>query len=219
MFSVLEKSKPDKTMKIITSSVIAFTLILPTYSFAKTTMDYVTSVQVNGIELSKPVSANQVDKIFGKTIQKISKEYSECTANHEYSTAFNHHKQLKFEIFAEDNPQIKSDAYYKTKNNFQQLSTTKGRVWLSWSNATHLTEQLKLNQKTIDAKYTLAQFKKDFPISANNKNNIVLMLNASEAKHYLKNPTDFDAAYTSALYFKFQNGKLASLEINQGIAC
>lgn len=198
---------------------MALTLILPAYSFAKTKMDYVTSVQVNGIELNKPVSANQIDKIFGKTTQKISKEYSECTANHEYSTVYKDNKQLKFEIFAEDNPLIKSDTYYKTKNNLQQLGTTKGLVWLSWSNATHLTEQVKLNQKTIDAKYTLAQFKKDFPVSANNKNHIVLMLNTTEVKDYLKSPTDFDAGYTSAVYFKFQNGKLASLEINQAIAC
>ena len=193
--------------------------MLPAYSFAKTSMDYVTSVQVNGIEINKPVSANQVDKIFGKTTQKTAKEYSECTGNYEYSTQYKNNKQLKFEVFGEDNPQIKSDEYYKTKNNFQQLNSTKGRVWLSWSNAAHLTEQLKLNQKTIDSQYTLAQFKKDFPVSASNKNHVVLMLNASDVKNYLKNPTDFDAAYTSALYFKFQKGQLASLEIGQGIAC
>lgn len=206
-------------MKIITSSFIAFTLMLPAYSFAKTSMDYVTSVQVNGIEISKPVSANQVDKIFGKPTQKIAKEYSECTGNYEYSTQYKNNKQLKFEVFAEDNLQIKSDEYYKTHNNFQQLNTTKGRVWLTWGTATHLTEQLKLNQKIIDSQYTLAQFKKDFPLSANNKNNVVLMLNTFDVKNYLKNPTNFDAAYTSALYFKFQKGQLARLEISQGIAC
>lgn len=206
-------------MKIITSSFIALTLMLPAYSFAKTKMDYVTSVQVNGIELNKPVSANQIDKIFGKSTQKISKEYSECTSNYDYSTQYKNHKQLRFEIFAEDNPQIKSDDYYKTKNNFQQLNTTKGRIWLTWGNAKHLTEQLKLNQKLIQSQYTLTQFKKDFPTSAHNKNNIVLILNKSQVNDYLKNPTDFDAAYASALYFKFQQGQLVRLEINQGIAC
>ena len=206
-------------MKIITSSFLLFTLILPCYAFAKATMDYVSSIQVNGIEINKPVAANQVDKIFGKTTHKISKEYSECTANYDYSTEYKNNKQLRFEVFAEDNPQIKSATFYETKNNFQQLGTTQGRVWLTWKNARHLTENIKLNQKQIDFKYTSAQFKKDFPISAKNNNTVVLILNASEIKNYLKNPTDFDAGYTSALYFKFNNGKLECLEINQGIAC
>ncbi len=206
-------------MKLIFSSVIALTNLLPAYSFSQTTMDYVTSVQVNGIELNQPVAANQVDKIFGKTTHKISKEYSECTANHEYSTQYKNNKYLKFEIFPEENAQIKSDTYFNTRNNFQQLNTTKGRVWLTWKSAAHLTEQVKLNQIKIDSHYTLTQFKKDFPISANNKNYIVLMLNTSELKNYLKSPQDFDAAYNSAVYFEFHNGKLASVEINQGIAC
>lgn len=138
-------------MKLIISSFIALIPILPMYSFAQTTIDYVTSVQVNGIELNQPVAANQVDKIFGKTKQKISKEYSDCTANYVYSTHYKNNKQLEFEIFPEENAQIKSNTYYKTNNNFQQLNTTKGRVWLTWSTATHLTEQLKLNQKIIDS--------------------------------------------------------------------
>lgn len=206
-------------MNIITSSFLVLTTILPCYAFAKATMDYVSSIQVNGIELNQPVAANQVDKIFGKTTHKISKEYSECTANHDYSTEYKNNKQLRFEIFAEDNPQIKSATYYETKNNFQQLGKTQGRVWLTWKNAAHLTEKIKANQKPIDSKYTLAQFKKDFPISAKNNINVVLILNTAEAKDYLKNPADFDVGYTSAIYFKFNNGKLESLEINQGIAC
>lgn len=218
-FNVIKTLKYKNIMKIISVALISLSIVLPSYTFAKVTMDYVTSVHVNGIEINAPVAGNQIDKIFGKPTAKISKEYSECTGNHDYTTTYQNSKNLRFEIFAEDNPHIKTNNFYKTKNNFQQLNTVKGHVWLSWEKAENLSEQVKIANKIISSKYTIEQFKKDFPVSAKNKENIVLLLKPSEVKDYLKNPSDFSAGYTSAVYFKFNNGKLSSFEINQGIAC
>ena len=123
-----------------------------------------------------------------------------------------------FEIYSEDNPQIKSETFYKGKNNFQQLGTTKGRVWLSWSNAPAITDTILINNKPITNLYSMNQFKKDFPNSAKTGTS-VLILTASEAKEFLKNPAEFETGYRSYVDFSFKNGKLSKLEINQGMAC
>ena len=62
------------------------------------------------------------------------------------------------------------------------------------------------------------QFKKDFPNSAKIGTS-VLILTASEAKEFLKNPAEFETGYRSYVDFSFKNGKLSKLEINQGMAC
>lgn len=209
------KSRPLIHIKII--SLCLF--IAPTFSFAQATMDYTTSVKVNNIELNQAISANLVENIVGKSTTKISKEYSECTGNYEYSTQLQNGHFVKFEIFAEDNPQIKSENFYKAKNNFQQLGTTKGQVWLTLNTSNLLKDKVLINQKLISSPYTLTQFKKDFPISSKNNNTNVLMLSATEVKPYLKKPNDFDAGYTAFVSFKFKNGQLNQLEINRGIAC
>ena len=199
----------------ITTTIV---VLLPSISSAQITMDYTTTVKVNQIELVRSVAANQIEKLIGKPVQNIEKEYSECTTNYEYSTSFTNGKTLKFEIFPEDNPQIKSENFYKTKHNFQQLGSTQGRVWLSWSNMQSLTETVLINGKRINHQYTFNQFKKDFPLSAKTGNS-VLMLDNAEVKSYLKNPNDYTAGYTSYVYFVFKHGKLSQLEIHQGIAC
>lgn len=187
-------------------------------SFAHGSEDYTTTVKVNGIELNQALSAEQVDKLLEKNSQKITKEYAECSGNYEYSTSTQSGKKLKFEIFAEDNPQIKNNSFYKSKNNFQQLGTTKGRVWLDWSNTQNISDSILINNKPITNQYTLLQFKKDFPNSAKNGHH-VLILTASEVKQYLKKPSEFEIGYTAYVNFTFKNGKLNKLEINQAIAC
>lgn len=205
-------------MKHITKTIVTISLILPISSFAQSTLDYTTSVKVNGIELNQAVPATLVEKLIGKSNSKISKVHSECTGNYEYSTQSTTGKNLKSEIFHQDNPQIKSDSFYKTKNNYQQLGTTKGQVWLSWANAQTMTDTILINNKLVNSQYTLSQFKKDFPNSAKTGTN-VLMLNASEAKLYLMKPADFEVGYTAYISFDFKNGKLNKLDINQAIAC
>ena len=205
-------------MNKLTQITTMIAVLLPLISSAQITMDYATTVKVNQIELVQSVAANQIEKLMGKSVQKIKKEYSECTANYEYSTSFPHGKTLKFEIFSEDNPQIKSENFYKTKHNFQQLGTTQGRVWLSWSNMQSLTETVLINGKHINNRYTFNQFKKDFPLSAKTGNS-VLMLSNTEVKNYLKNPNEYTAGYTAYVHFEFKHGILSQLEINQAIAC
>ncbi|AYO53934.1 hypothetical protein [Acinetobacter wuhouensis] len=208
-------------MKIL--SFILTTLCLTTTSstFAQSSIDYTTSVKVNGIELINAISSTQVEKLIGQPSKKINKQFSECTGNYEYSTSTSTGKNLKFEIYREDNPQVKSENFYKTKNNFQQLDTTKGMVWLSWANAQSMTDTILINSKVINKQYTPNQFKKDFPNSAKTGTNSVsvLMLDTSEVKQFLKNPADFEVGYTASVHFAFKNGKLNTLAINQAIAC
>lgn len=208
----------NPTRQIINRTISAVLVLFSTISFAYDSEDYTTTVKVNGIELNQALSAAQVEKLLGKNSQKITKEYAECTGNYEYSTSIPSGKNLTFEIFAEDNPQIKSDSFYKGKQNFQQLGTTKGRVWLSWSNSQHMNDSILVNNKVITPQYTLNQFKKDFPNSAKNGTN-VLILTPAEARQYLKNPSEFEIGYTAYVNFDFKNGKLNKLAINRGMAC
>lgn len=205
-------------MNNFTQTIASLLLMLPICSFAQASDDYTTTVKVNGVELNQALSATQIEKLLGKTSQKTIKAFSECTGNYEYSSSNASGKKLMFEIYSEDNPQIKSNSFYKTKNNFQQLGTTKGRVWLSWTNAPAITDTILINNKPITNLYSINQFKKDFPNSAKTGTS-VLILTASEAKEFLKNPAEFEAGYLAYVNFNFKNGKLSKLEINQGMAC
>ncbi|MFW1851879.1 hypothetical protein ACG9XR_15140 [Acinetobacter guillouiae] len=206
-------------MNNFTQTIAPLLLMLPICSFAaQHSEDYTTTVKVNGVELNQAVSATQIEKLVGKTSQKPVKTFSECTGNYEYSISTASGKNLTFDIFSEENPQIKSDAFYKSKNTFQQLGTTKGRIWLSWTNAQKMTDTVLINNKPITNLYSINQFKKDFPNSAKTGTH-VLMLTVSEAKEFLKNPAEFETGYRSYVDFSFKNGKLSKLEINQGMAC
>ncbi len=205
-------------MNNFTQTVTSLLLLLPICSFAQASDDYTTTVKVNGVELNQALSATQIEKLLGNTSQKTTKAFSECSGNYEYSSSTASGKKLMFEIYSEDNPQIKSNSFYKTKNNFQQLGTTKGRVWLSWTNAPAITDTILINNKPITNLYSINQFKKDFPNSAKTGTS-VLILTASEAKEFLKNPAEFEAGYLAYVNFNFKNGKLSKLEINQGMAC
>ncbi|MFW1737087.1 hypothetical protein ACG94V_08445 [Acinetobacter sp. ULE_I001] len=205
-------------MNKFTQTIASLLLLLPICSFAQASDDYTTTVKVNGVELNQALSATQIEKLLGNTSQKTIKAFSECSGNYEYSSSTASGKKLMFEIYSEDNPQIKSNSFYKTKNNFQQLGTTKGRVWLSWTNAPAITDTILINNKPITNLYSINQFKKDFPNSAKTGTS-VLILTASEAKEFLKNPAEFEAGYLAYVNFNFKNGKLSKLEINQGMAC
>lgn len=172
-------------MNNFTQTIASLLLMLPICSFAQASDDYTTTVKVNGVELNQALSATQIEKLLGNTSQKTTKAFSECSGNYEYSSSTASGKKLMFEIYSEDNPQIKSDAFYKSKNTFQQLGTTKGRVWLSWSNAPAITDTILINNKPITNLYSMNQFKKDFPNSAKIGTS-VLILTASEAKEFLK---------------------------------
>ncbi|WP_336954442.1 hypothetical protein [Acinetobacter sp. AS167] len=205
-------------MNNFTQTIASLLLMLPICSFAQASDDYTTTVKVNGVELNQALSATQIEKLLGNTSQKTIKAFSECSGNYEYSSSTASGKKLMFEIYSEDNPQIKSNSFYKTKNNFQQLGTTKGRVWLSWTNAPAITDTILINNKPITNLYSINQFKKDFPNSAKTGTS-VLILTASEAKEFLKNPAEFEAGYLAYVNFNFKNGKLSKLEFNQGMAC
>lgn len=112
-----------------------------------------------------------------------------------------------------------TDQFYKNKSNFQQLGTTKGNVWLTLNHFNHSKDEIWVGKKKVDAAYTATRFKQDFPNSARNKINAVLLLNQKENQIYLKKPDEFEPGYTAAIQFHFKNGKLIKLEINQAIAC
>ncbi|BCU64559.1 hypothetical protein F941_01826 [Acinetobacter bouvetii DSM 14964 = CIP 107468] len=203
-------------------ALIPFILISHSAQASIAPYDHISSIKVNGIELASPVPASQANALLNKTPTQLKYEYSECTGNTEFS-AQTKEKYLKFEIFSEDNPQVKNDQFYKNKNSFSQLGQTKGNIWLEWDQANKITDKIQIGQKTITAQYSFQQFKKDFPKSAklaeNNLPAYVILLPPSVLKSALKTPEDYDLPYIGNLAFTFKNGKLVKFLINQGIAC
>ena len=202
--------------------LIPFILISHSAQASIAPYDHISSIKVNGIELASPVPASQANALLNKTPTQLKYEYSECTGNTEFS-AQTKEKYLKFEIFSEDNPQVKNDQFYKNKNSFSQLGQTKGNIWLEWDQANKITDKIQIGQKTITAQYSFQQFKKDFPKSAklaeNNLPAYVILLPPSVLKSALKTPEDYNLPYIGNLAFTFKNGKLVKFLINQGIAC
>ncbi|WP_448760740.1 hypothetical protein [Acinetobacter tandoii] len=198
--------------------------VLSTISHANAiSYSYVTSIKVNQIELNAPVSADQINKLVKTESTKTHRTYSECTGNYEYSLNPSSNQALTFEIFAEDNPQIKNEQFYQDKSNFKQLRQTKGRVWLTWNNSKDMNEKIVANNIQITPQYTLKQFKQDFKHSAQSMNPKgdaqVLILEVEQVKEFMKHPEDFSPPYTAYLNFSFKNGKLAQFSIQQALAC
>lgn len=181
--------------------------------------DYTTSIRVNNIELNQRVAATDIDKIITAKPIAFKKIYSECSNNYEYKNSYHQAKELSFEIYAEDNPKIQFDRFYKTKSNYTLLGNTQGRVWLEWNNAKSINEKIQINKILIKPKYTLSQFKKDFPNSGKNRDYRVLILETNQVKTFQKNASEFEPPYTPSIEFEFKNGVLSSLRINQALAC
>ena len=184
--------------------------------------DYVTSIKVNDVDLASPLPAAKANALISKNPLKLKYEYSECTGNTEFSVS-SKSKFLKFEIYAEDNPQVKDDSFYKNKNSFAQLGQTKGAVWIEWDNATQIRDKIQIGQKNLTSQYNFQQFKKDFPKSAKSASSndvaYVILLSPAHAKSVLKEPQNYDLPYIGNLAFNFKNGKLTTFSVNQGIAC
>lgn len=198
--------------------------VLSAISYANAiSYNYVTSIKVNRIELNAPVSADQINKLVKTESTKTNKIYSECTGNYEYSLNPSSNQALTFEIYAEDNPQIKNEQFYQDKSNFKQLGQTKGRVWLTWNNSKDMNEKIVVNNIQITPQYTLQQFKQDFKHSAQSMNPKgdaqVLILEVEQVKEFMKHPQDFSPPYTAYLNFRFKDGKLNQFAIQQALAC
>jgi len=145
--------------------LIPFILISHSAQASIAPYDHISSIKVNGIELASPVPASQANALLNKTPTQLKYEYSECTGNTEFS-AQTKEKYLKFEIFSEDNPQVKNNQFYKNKNSFSQLGQTKGNIWLEWDQAKKITDKIQIGQKIITAQYSFQQFKKDYSAPA-----------------------------------------------------
>ncbi|WP_228198719.1 MULTISPECIES: hypothetical protein [Acinetobacter] len=209
------------TYQLFPALIIGST-ICTTISASIADYNYVTSIQVNGEDLASPVTAAKANVLIGKNPVRLKYEYSDCTGNTEFH-ASTQAKFLRFEIYAEDNPQIKNESFYKNKNSFTQLGQTKGKVWMEWSNSSQIYDKIQMGQISITPRYTFQQFQKDFPKSAKlaNSNEIayVILLPPQKAKRVLKEPQNYDLPYISNLAFNFKNGKLSAFSINQGVAC
>lgn len=209
-------------MKIKT--ILMSLCVLSTISHANAiSYNYVTSVKVNQIELNAAVSADQVNQLTKNGTTKTHKVYSECTGNYEYSLNPSPNKTLKFEIFTEDNPQIKDEQFYQDKSSFKQLGQTKGRIWMTWNNTKDMSENIVVQNIHISSQYSLQQFKQDFKHSARSITPSgeaqVLILENNQAKAYLNHPHEFSPPYTAYLNFQFKNGKLAQFAIQQALGC
>lgn len=204
------------------STIIISSIIHTTASASIAGYDHVTSVKVNGVDLASPVAAAKADALINKNPVKLKYKYSECTGNTEFHVT-SKGKFLKFEIYAEDNPQVKNDSFYKNKNSFAQLGQTKGVVWMEWDNSTQIRDKIQIGQKYLTSQYNFQRFVKDFPKSAKlaNPNEVayVILLSPAHAKSVLKEPQNYDLPYIGNLAFNFKNGKLTAFSVNQGIAC
>ncbi len=173
--------------------------------------DYVTSIKVNDVDLALPLPASKANALISKNPVKLKYEYSECTGNTEFHVT-SKGKFLKFEIYAEDNPQVKNDSFYKNKSSFAQLGQTKGDVWMEWDKSTQIRDKIQIGSKHLISQYDYQQFVKDFTKSAKlaNPNEIayVILLSPTHAKCVLKEPHNYDLPYIGNLLFNFKNSKL-----------
>lgn len=206
---------------LFSALIIGSTMSMTTFA-SIADYDYVTSIKVNDVDLASPLPASKANALISKNPVKLKYEYSECTGNTEFSV-LSKGKFLKFEIYAEDNPQVKDDSFYKNKNSFAQLGQTKGAVWMEWDNATQLRDKIQIGQKNLTSQYNFQQFKKDFPKSAKSASPsdiaYVILLSPAHAKSVLKEPQNYDLPYIGNIAFNFKNGKLTAFSVNQGIAC
>lgn len=193
-------------------------IALSTFASA-TSYNYSTSVRVNGIELNKLVSADLLPRLVSVKPQKFEKFFSSCTGKHEFNTLYRDNSSLKFEVDAEDNPEIKDQNFFKNKFNYLQLGGTKGRVSINWTDPAQMTQRIVISNLVIDSQYSLNEFRRDFPISGRNPNTTVLLLDRSEVPKFIKDNSEFEPPYTANIKFNFKAGKISSLEINQAVGC
>lgn len=206
-------------MKISTVSVISLLGLTASAQIFAANYNYTTSFRVNGIELNQAVAAQNIPRIVTQKPRKFDKEYSACTTNYEFTTKFADAKELKFEVYSEDNPNIKPSEFFKDKFNYIQLKDVKGHVWLSWNTPAQMTEKIQINNISLSPDYTLNQFRKDFPVSGRNKDTTVLLLNPSEVPKFLKDSSEYTPEMNRHINFEFKGGKLSGLSLQQDRAC
>ncbi|WP_257232736.1 hypothetical protein [Acinetobacter sp. YH12045] len=139
--------------------------------------DYLTSIKVNDVGLALPLPASKANALISKNPVKLKYEYSECAGNTEFHVT-SKGKFLKFEIYAEDNPQVKNDSFYKNKSSFAQLGQTKGDVWMEWDKSTQIRDKIQIGSKHLISQNDYQQFVKDFTKSAKlaNPNEVAYMI-------------------------------------------
>lgn len=96
--------------------------------------------------------AAKANALISKNPVKLKYGYSECTGNTEFHVT-SKGKFLKFEIYAEDNPQVKNDSFYKNKSSFAQLGQTKGDVWMEWDNSMQIRDKIQIGSKHLISQY------------------------------------------------------------------
>lgn len=192
--------------------------------------DYVTTLKLNGIELSHEKSFFSYDRmqaVFGKDGVITRAESNECTANFDLSV--NYPKKniaVGLEYFPEENPDFDKTEKFSLKNPNKAFLPAKGRLSADWRNMRSFSQKLQVGSLTVSPDLTFSTFKKHFPTSAkspayfgNDKTYIVYFISPPELKKQKNKPQFDDPAYNRHVKFGFRNGKLDELSIFQGIAC
>lgn len=192
--------------------------------------DYISSVRLNGIELSEGISYQEMHTIFGsQTIEQETTFSDECTGN--YNAVINYNgKSARLEYFPEMN-EINLELLFsddQTIHGYQQ-SPAQASLWVKWSDMSNFTETLTINDKVISPQLTESEFKELFPISATHgvsyedEPNITYYYIAFASTEYIEelqqNNQIYSYVYDGAVTMTFINGKLHEIFISHGLAC
>lgn len=192
--------------------------------------NYISSVQLNGIELSQDVTYQEIHTIFSnQTIEQETTFSDECTGN--YNVMLDYFgKSARLEYFPDKNeinlePLFSDD---QTIHDYQQ-SPAQASLWVDWRDMSNFTETLIINGRTISPQLTESGFKDIFPVSAahgisyEDEPEITYYYIAFAPAEYIEelqqNNQIYSYVYDGAVTMTFINGKLHEVFISHGLAC
>lgn len=192
--------------------------------------DYISSVQLNGLELSEGITYQEMHTIFdSQTIEQETTFSDECTGNYNVVTTYTG-KSARLEYFPEMNeinlePLFSDD---QAPHGYRQ-SPAQASLWAKWSDMSHFMETLTINGKAISPQLTESEFKERFPVSATHgvsyedEPNITYYYIAFASTEYIEelqqNNQIYSYVYDGAVTMTFINGKLHEIFISHGLAC
>jgi hypothetical protein len=192
----------------------------------KSKLDFVTSVKLDGVELASPVNIQSLPAAFWGDGVTTDVGISECTGNGEVNIEYKNKKVVRLEFFSEENQNLNLnwDQVFAEKDAYKNYPL-KARIWISWDDMQGFTEALKVGGKLIKPGLTFDEFKKRFPVSAQDEaaycterpgdsQDYAVLIGAPVAGFQVD-----ELAYVAHVRFAFKHGKLFQLFIFQGIAC
>jgi hypothetical protein len=173
------------------------------------------SVTVSGVDITRPISASQFEKIFNRQVNtRRDAEFMECTANFELPLSATGY-QARLEIFPE----------YNTPEDFQALekkgtvnkARLKGKLWLTLDSSQLAHFPVRIGQLELSSDFGLADFRRNFPRSA--RPGAVEAEGADNVYTLLIDEDGEALPYMAHIRLHFRHGLLRKIIIHQGVAC